>query len=103
MIVINCDQGDELFLVARGSGDVFAPDGKKLVSLGDGEVFGEIALLRNVKRTATVTACEESVVFSLMRDDFVPAVTGSAPSNAAAEAVVGARLGGLSRRPSLRP
>jgi hypothetical protein len=38
------------------------------------------------------------VLFSLSRDEFVPAVTGSAPSNAAADEVVGARLGALTGR-----
>jgi CRP-like cAMP-binding protein len=66
--------------------------------LGPGDFFGEIALLRHTPRTATVVARDHGVLFSLSRDEFVPAVTGSAPSNAAADEVVGARLGALTGR-----
>jgi CRP-like cAMP-binding protein len=96
------EDGDRFYVIAEGRMAVDV-GGEVRTHLEPGGFFGEIALLRNVKRTATVTACEDSVVFSLKRDDFVPAVTGSAPSNAAAEAVVGARLGELSRRPAFRP
>ena len=58
-----------------------------------GETFGEIALLRDVPRTATVTAIEDSTLLALERDDFIAAVTGHAPSREAADAVIGARLG----------
>jgi CRP-like cAMP-binding protein len=95
------DDGDRFYVIAEGRVAVEV-GGEARADLGRGDFFGEIALLRNVKRTATVVALEDSVVFSLRRDDFVPAVTGSAPSNAAADEVVGARLGALARRPALR-
>jgi CRP-like cAMP-binding protein len=94
------DAGDRFYVIAEGSVGVEV-GGEERTELGPGEFFGEIALLKDVKRTATVIAREDSVVFSLRRDDFVPAVTGSAPTNAAAEEVVGARLGALARRPAL--
>jgi CRP-like cAMP-binding protein/predicted MFS family arabinose efflux permease len=95
------DDGDRFYVIAEGRVAVDV-GGEARTELEPGDFFGEIALLRNIQRTATVTACEDSVVFSLKRDDFIPAVTGSVPSNAAAEAVVGARLGELSRRTALR-
>jgi CRP-like cAMP-binding protein len=101
VVIREGDDGDRFYVIAEGRVTVQAGSGAR-TDLGPGDFFGEIALLRNIKRTATVIASEDSIVFSLRRDDFVPAVTGSAPSNAAADAVVGARLGALARRPALR-
>ena len=68
-------------------------DGRKVQTLGRGDSFGEIALLRNVPRTATVKAQGEAELYALERRDFLGAVTGFAPSLSAAEAVIGMRLG----------
>jgi CRP-like cAMP-binding protein len=59
---------------------------------GPGEYFGEIGLLRDVPRTATVTADADSVLFSLGRSDFLDAVGGSLESASALEEVVAYRL-----------
>jgi MFS family permease len=88
------EPGDRWYLVEEGSVRVEPAGGGGAATLGPGEGFGEIALLRDVPRTATVTAAEDAVLLALGRDDFLAAVTGSAPSLAAADAVVAARLGG---------
>jgi CRP/FNR family cyclic AMP-dependent transcriptional regulator len=49
------ERGREFFVVLEGSADVTA-DGRKLSSLGAGDFFGEIALVTDHPRTATVTA-----------------------------------------------
>jgi CRP-like cAMP-binding protein len=59
---------------------------------GPGEYFGEIGLLRDVPRTATVTAVEDTVVRTLSREHFLRAVTGHRDSTLAAERVVSRRL-----------
>jgi CRP-like cAMP-binding protein len=67
-------------------------DGKTVRALTAGDHFGEIALLRDVPRTATVTASSEVDLYALERDEFIGAVTGHAPSGEAADAVVMQRL-----------
>ena len=91
-IVRQGDHGDRFYVVASGEVEVTV-DGRPQGTLGPGEHFGEIALLRDVPRTATVTARTDVELFALEREDFLAAVTGHSASAEAAEAVVGARLG----------
>ena len=90
-VVSQGDRGDRFYVVADGE-LVGAVDGADVAVLHDGEHFGEIALLRDVPRTATVTARRDSTLLALEREDFLRAVTGYAPSLSSAEAVVGLRL-----------
>jgi CRP-like cAMP-binding protein len=59
---------------------------------GPGRGVGEIALLRQIPRTATVRAVTDAELFALDRDTFLGAVTGHEPANAAANEIVGERL-----------
>jgi MFS family permease len=86
------DHGDRFYVVDSGEVEVLV-DGKPPRREGTGEYFGEIALLKDVPRTATVRAATDVGLFALDRDDFLPAVTGHAASAQAAEAVIGSRLG----------
>jgi MFS family permease len=90
--------GERFYVVADGELGV-SIDGRVVATLGSGEHFGEIALLRDVPRTATVSAHRDSTLLVLARDEFVSAVTGHPASREAADAVVAARLGRL--RPGL--
>jgi hypothetical protein len=89
------DPGDLFYIVESGRVRVEI-DGETVNDLWPGEAFGEIALLRDVPRTATVTPVEDTTLLSLERDDFIAAVTGHAPSREAADALIGARLASLS-------
>lgn len=91
-IVRQGDRGDRFYVVSSGSLQVFV-DGAEVGTLGPGDSFGEIALLREVPRTATVKARTDTLLFTLDREAFVPAVSGYAPSLASADAVIGLRLG----------
>jgi MFS family permease len=96
-IVRQGEPGDLFYVIEDGTVEV-AVDGRPAHELGRGESFGEIALLRNVPRTATVTARNDVVLYALDRGTFIPAVTGSGPSLSAAEAVIGMRLAPRARR-----
>lgn len=85
------DHGDRFYVVEDGRCEI-AIDGEKVADAWPGETFGEIALLRDVPRTATVTAIDDSKLLALERDDFIAAVTGHVASRDAADAVIGARL-----------
>jgi MFS family permease len=86
------DHGDRFYVVDAGEVEVVL-DGQPPRREGAESYFGEIALLRDVPRTATVRAATDVDLFALDRDDFLPAVTGHAGSAQAAEAVIGSRLG----------
>lgn len=84
------DPGDRYYILVEGSlrvtaGGAFLSEWRRP---GDG--LGEIALVRGIPRTATVTASSPSIVLALGRDDFLSAVTGSEPASAAAEEAIAA-------------
>jgi hypothetical protein len=95
-IVREGEPGHDFFVVAGGRVEV-STDGASMRELGPGECFGEIALLRDVPRTATVTVVDDAEVYALDRDHFVAAVSGHAESSSAADALVTERLGAESR------
>jgi MFS family permease len=91
-IVRQGEPGDRFYLIKEGGFDVYV-DGEPVQSLEAGDSFGEIALLRNVPRTATVRARTEAVLYALDRRHFLAAVTGFGPSLSAAEGIIGMRQG----------
>jgi MFS family permease len=91
-IVRQGEPGDRFYVIASGEVEV-AVDAQPQATQGPGDHFGEIALLKDVPRTATVKAVTDVELLTLERDEFVTAVTGHAASAEAAEAVVGTRLG----------
>jgi hypothetical protein len=90
-VVREGEPGDRFYVVAHGELDVTAR-GVHVATLRRGDCFGEIALLRDVPRTATVTARSEVRLDALDKATFVAAVTGHEPSARAADELVHARL-----------
>jgi putative ABC transport system ATP-binding protein len=82
VIVRQGDIGDKFYLIYHGSMDVIIDDGtpnrRVAAPLKEGDYFGELALLEEAPRSATVVAREDSVVYSLGKDDFNAAVAASA-------------------------
>jgi MFS family permease len=88
------DEGDRFYAIAQGEVEISVDGGAAKIE-GRGGYFGEIALLRDVPRTASVSARTGVELYALDRDEFIGAVTGHAPSAEAADSVIGARLGTL--------
>jgi MFS family permease len=91
-IIRRGEHGDRFYVVGTGEVQIALDSGPPRVE-GPGSYFGEIALLRDVPRTATVSARTDVELYALERDDFLGAVTGHSASAEAADAVVGSRLG----------
>jgi len=83
--------GDAYYAIAAGELDV-QHDGQFLRRCGRGEGVGEIALLRDIPRTATVTAHSAATVYELRRDLFLTAVLGHAPTQRQANRIADTRL-----------
>jgi len=84
------EHGDRFYIVGDGELEITAEGLRTTADAGD--YFGEIALLRDVPRTATVTALVDSHLYVLQRDDFLAAVTGHDAARAAGHTVVEERL-----------
>jgi MFS family permease len=82
--------GDRFYIVGNGALDISA-DGAHTTA-HEADYFGEIALLRDVPRTATVKALAYTKLYALQREDFLAAVTGHQAAHAAADAVAKERL-----------
>jgi len=85
------EPGDAYYAIATGELDV-QKDGHFLFRCGRGDGVGEIALLRDVPRTATVTAHTPATVYRLNREPFLAAVLGHAPTRHQAARIADARL-----------
>jgi MFS family permease len=85
------DPGDLFYVIETGTVDV-TKDGRHVATLGPGDYVGEIALLRDVPRTATVTAASAVVLQALDREHFIPAVTGQGAFRNEADAAIATRL-----------
>ena len=74
-VIVQGEIGDRFFLIEAGQVEVFE-SGVFRRNEGAGESFGEIALLHDVPRTATVRTTQDTRLLALERDQFLLAVTG---------------------------
>jgi hypothetical protein len=85
------EAGDRFYVVAEGELTVDR-EGAPIRRLGPGEGFGEIALVRDVPRTATVTAATDATLLVLDREPFLAALTGQPRSRSIASDLAAQRL-----------
>ena len=88
------EPGDCFYMIETGRCSITI-GGRVVNELGPGDGFGEIALLKQVPRTATVTALTDMELFGLDRQPFLEAVTGWSASAAIAGRLVEERLARL--------
>jgi hypothetical protein len=88
------DPGELFYLIAKGRLDVSA-ESCHVATLGPGDHVGEIALLRDLPRTATIVAQSPVELYALAREDFLSAITSHHASTRAAETMIETRLSGL--------
>ena len=90
-IITEGDAGDRIYLVAEGQVAILKA-GKSVAVTRAGGFFGEIALLRDVPRTATVRAVGSVELYALGREAFLEAVTGSSAARDLADSVAERRI-----------
>ena len=74
-VVHQGDIGDRFYVIDGGEFEVVT-DGERIATLGEGDFFGEIALLQDIPRTATVRALVDGAVWALDQEEFLTTLTG---------------------------
>ena len=85
------DTGDNAYLLETGE-LVAEQGGSEIGRLGPGDVVGEIALLHNAPRMATVRAVTNCTLLTIERDEFLAAATGNESARDAAATLIEQRL-----------
>jgi hypothetical protein len=90
-VITQGEEGDRLYVIADGTVDVLI-DGTPIDRLGRGAAFGEIALMHDVPRTATVRTHTVSHLLALERNDFLGALTSTPSAYASLQRLATRRL-----------
>ena len=87
---------DKFFIVVDGEVEVTRQgEAQGTTTHGPGELIGEVAILRDTPRAATITATKATTLFSLERDTFRDLVAEALGTTGEFERVIQARLGAL--------
>jgi hypothetical protein len=91
VVVRQGESAEDMFLVGSGVFEAIV-DGQPVRTLSGGDHFGEIALLFDVPRTATVRCVQAGALWRLRREDFLSAITGNSTTQDAIKAIADQRL-----------
>ncbi|MGH2679969.1 MAG: MFS transporter [Actinomycetota bacterium] len=91
VVITQGEAGDRFYLIVEGTVEI-STEGRRVATTGPGGTFGEIALIRDVPRTATVVATTRTRLLALDRDEFLRAVTGHEAASDAAHGLASERL-----------
>ncbi len=85
------DIGDRFYVVDAGEFEIVI-DGQRIRVQGEGEFFGEIALLQDMPRTATVRALTDGAVWALDQEEFLATLTDLPQAAGAAREISAERM-----------
>jgi hypothetical protein len=92
IVIKEGDRGDRYYAVGEGELAV-SRDGENLRTISRGDGFGEIALIRDVPRQATVIATTDALLYTLQKEPFLQAVTGHARTITTVRTIITGHLG----------
>ncbi len=92
VVIREGEHGDCYYAVAEGELAI-ERDGQLVQVVARGDGFGEIALIRDVPRQATVTAVSDARLYTLNKELFVQAVTGHIPAMVTVGTIISGHLG----------
>ncbi|CAH8550911.1 unnamed protein product [Schistosoma rodhaini] len=93
--------GNKMYFIQEGIVDIITKDGEVATSLSDGSYFGEITLLTNTRRTASVKAVVYSNLYSLDRESFLSVLENYPLMRRTMESVAAERLNKIGQNPSI--
>ena len=85
------DIGDRFYVVDAGEFEIVV-DGERIRTQGEGDFFGEIALLQDMPRTATVRALTDGAVWALDQEEFLATLTDLPQAAGAAHRISAERM-----------
>ncbi len=91
VVITEGDRGDCYYAVADGQ-LIVSRQGRTLQTVARGDGFGEIALIQDVPRAASVTAVTDALLYVLDKEPFVQTVTGHAPTASRAGSIIAGHL-----------